>query len=230
MGAQEFGQLVEAERQKRGWTRSKLAVSVGVLDDGSALDATQIRRIVEGTRKLNRDVIERLIDALGLDRAEAWEAALESADLKPPGLTADMLRRLHLVASDDSALAATSANGVIARKVGILPVEQGLGELIRRNRPQLVLAGGTRAGSYGSGQYGPVGPTASLAPLRLIRPAGEATPLHAPHSSEAILRYSTWAPYPGARAYPKLRPPQPRVDRRQRDRRRLRLVPEKVAA
>ena len=90
MGAQEFGQVVEAERLRRGWTRSKLAVVVGILDDGSALDATQIRRIVEGTRKLDHDIVRRLIEALDLDPYEAWPAS----GLIPPRLDAVMLRKL----------------------------------------------------------------------------------------------------------------------------------------
>jgi transcriptional regulator with XRE-family HTH domain len=89
MGAQEFGALIEAERLKRGWTRSKLAVMVGVLDDGSALDATQIRRIVEGIRKLTHELVQRLIAALDLPEEEAWHAA----GLWPPDLTIEDYRR-----------------------------------------------------------------------------------------------------------------------------------------
>jgi transcriptional regulator with XRE-family HTH domain len=148
MGAQEFGQLVEAERLKRRWTRSKLAVTVGILEDGTALDATQIRRIIEGTRKLNRDVIGRLIAALGLDPAEAWEAALESADLKPPGLTVDMLRKLDLVASGSNELTARSVgqtalpvpaelqDAALLRRLGVANLERRRAE--RRRRLRLV--------------------------------------------------------------------------------------------
>jgi transcriptional regulator with XRE-family HTH domain len=146
MGAQEFGQLVEAERLKRRWTRSKLAVTVGILEDGTALDATQIRRIIEGTRKLNRDIIGRLITALGLDPAEAWEAALESADLKPPGLTVDMLRKLDLVASAANELTERYPNAVpipaelddaaLLRRLGVPNLERRRAE--RRRRLRLV--------------------------------------------------------------------------------------------
>ena len=96
MEAQDFGQLVEAERLKRGWTRSKLAVAVGILDDGSALDATQIRRIIEGTRKLDQDTVKRIIDALSLPEEEAWHAS----GLWPPDLDVDSYRRFrhHLAA------------------------------------------------------------------------------------------------------------------------------------
>ncbi len=96
MGAQEFGALVEAERRRKGWTRSKLAVMVGILDDGTALDATQIRRIVEGTRKLDQDTVRRIIQALDLPDEEA-DAAWFASGLWPPGLSVEGYRRFkHL--------------------------------------------------------------------------------------------------------------------------------------
>jgi transcriptional regulator with XRE-family HTH domain len=96
MGAQKFGQLVEAERLKRRWTRSKLAVAVGILEDGTALDATQIRRIIEGTRKLDQDTVQRIIEALDLDEEQAWFLS----GLWPPDLDIDGYRayRHHLAA------------------------------------------------------------------------------------------------------------------------------------
>jgi len=149
MGAQEFGALIEAERLKRGWTRSKLAVMVGVLDDGSALDATQIRRIIDGTRKLDQDIVRRLIRALDLDPGDAWEAALESMNLRPPGLTADMLRKLDAnllaVAGASKHLPGTVRSlrivaGQSARATVAQPPEGDFDELISQLRPKLVLA------------------------------------------------------------------------------------------
>ena len=104
MAAREFGQLIEAERLRRGWTRSKLAVAVGILDDGSALDATQIRRIVQGTRKLDQDIVRRLIEALDLDADLSWHAA----GIWPPDLDVEGYRRFRqrafLNSSDRDAL------------------------------------------------------------------------------------------------------------------------------
>lgn len=99
MGTKEFGQLADAARRQHGYSLARVAVGVGVLPDGGVLNETQVKRILEGRRALDTFLVERLIAVLGLDRADAWEAALESADLKPPGLTADMLRRLDLVAT-----------------------------------------------------------------------------------------------------------------------------------
>lgn len=130
MGAQEFGQLVETERLARGWTRGKLAVAVGILNDGSALDATQIRRIVEGTRKLDQDIVSRLIHALTLNPDTAWHAA----GLWPPDLDVEEYRKLRL---------ASAANGVTARKVAQpLPLDVNATEfaqLIDQNRPRLAV-------------------------------------------------------------------------------------------
>jgi len=90
MGRREFGQMIEAARLERGWTRSKLAAGIGILPDGSALDATQVRRLVEGGRVLDPDLIRRLIELLGLDPAEAWEAS----GVLPPDMTAEDLRAI----------------------------------------------------------------------------------------------------------------------------------------
>jgi transcriptional regulator with XRE-family HTH domain len=121
MQAQEFGQLIEAERLRRGWTRSKLAVAVGILDDGSALDATQVRRIIEGTRKLDPEVVERLTAALHLDPSEAFAAA----QVLPHGFKADHFRKLGFFASQPS---------VVSRGQRALRVPADLAKLIDRNR------------------------------------------------------------------------------------------------
>jgi transcriptional regulator with XRE-family HTH domain len=129
MGTTEFGQLADAARRERGYSLARVAVGIGVLPDGGVLNETQVKRILEGRRSLDRHLIERLIDVLGLDRADAWEAALESADLKPPGLTADMLRKLDLVAA-----------GAMKHSRGTLPVAPELedADLLRRlGVPQL---------------------------------------------------------------------------------------------
>ena len=132
MGARQFGQLIEAERLRRGWTRSKLAVAVGILDDGSALDATQVRRIVEGTRKLDQDTVGRIVEALDLPEDETPEQpsrdrAWHASGIWPPDLDLEGYRRFRQLAS-------TTSDGVTTRKLAVLPVAPGLDELVRRNR------------------------------------------------------------------------------------------------
>ncbi len=96
-----FGELVaEAMRRKR-WGDYHVSAAIGLLPDNKVINNTQIRRIRTGERQhLTRDLVERLIDVLGLDPAEAWAAA----GLLPPGVTADMLRRLELVATTPRAV------------------------------------------------------------------------------------------------------------------------------
>ncbi len=105
MGAREFGQEVEERRLQLGWTRSKLAVAIGILPDGTALDATQVRRLIEGGRRLDSDVVDRIAKALGWDALKA----AEMAGVWPPGLTADMLRKLDVFAGQQPALASAGA-------------------------------------------------------------------------------------------------------------------------
>lgn len=144
-----FAEIIDEAMKRKGWGYNRLSVEIGVLPSGGIFNPTQIRRLRLGERKhMSPELLERLIEVLDLPEDEAYHAA----GLWPPGLNLEEYRRFRH-------LAATSANGVIARKVAILPVDDGLDDQIRR-----------------------------------------------------------------------LRPPRPRVERRLRDRRRLRLVPEKVAA
>lgn len=106
MGRREFGQMIETARMARGWTRSKLAAGIGILPDGSALDATQVRRLVEGGRVLDPDLIYRLINLLELDPAEAWEAS----GVLPPDMTAEDLRAIW----ERAATRAVTAAGRVA--------------------------------------------------------------------------------------------------------------------
>jgi transcriptional regulator with XRE-family HTH domain len=111
MGRKEFGQMIEAARLDRGWTRSKLAAGIGILPDGSALDATQVRRLVEGGRVLDPDLIRQLIKLLDLDPARAWEAS----GLLPPEMTAEDLRAIW---ERQATRAMTAASRVASRRGG----------------------------------------------------------------------------------------------------------------
>jgi hypothetical protein len=93
VGAHEFGRLVEAAMRKQGISQARLAVRVGELPGGRALNDTAVRRIREGGRQLDHFLVSRLIDVLDLDPAEAWA----TAGLWPPDLTAEEYRKLRKV-------------------------------------------------------------------------------------------------------------------------------------
>jgi hypothetical protein len=88
MGAREFGHLVEQAMAKKEMSQARLAVLVGILPEGRVLNETQIRRIREGSRRLDEVLVSRLIGLLDLDPAEAWHAA----GLWPQGLDPEDLR------------------------------------------------------------------------------------------------------------------------------------------
>lgn len=84
-----FADMVDEAMRRKGWGYGRLSVKLGELPDGSILNATQIRRLRRGQRQnLTPELVQRLIDVLDLDAAEAWEAA----GLWPPNLTAEDYR------------------------------------------------------------------------------------------------------------------------------------------
>jgi len=87
----ELGRLVRTAMQSKGLSQGKVAVLVGVFDSDRYLDATQVRLITTGERRPTRGLVERLIEILDLDPAEAWAAA----GLWPPDLDLDEYRRLR---------------------------------------------------------------------------------------------------------------------------------------
>ena len=91
MGAHQFGRLVDRAMIDGGMSQARLAVLVGELPDGRVLNETQVRRIREGSRRLDHTLVARLIEALVLDPAEAWAAA----GLWPPDLELSEYRRLR---------------------------------------------------------------------------------------------------------------------------------------
>ena len=131
MEGQEFGPLVKRAAKAKGLSQGRLGYLL-TDDDGPFIDSSRVRLLYEGKWRLTHETVERLINILAphLDAAEAWAAA----GLLPPGMTADHLRKLHLVASNDRRLVATTSDGVTTRKHPTFPVERGLGDLIRRNR------------------------------------------------------------------------------------------------
>jgi transcriptional regulator with XRE-family HTH domain len=89
MSLEEFGRLVAAGMQAKGIGQGKLAVYIGVLPDGRTLDATQVRHILQGTRRsLDSQLVQRIAEVLDLDALEAhrlagtWPPHLEPEDLR----------------------------------------------------------------------------------------------------------------------------------------------------
>jgi transcriptional regulator with XRE-family HTH domain len=91
MGQVEFGKLVSQRMDQVGISQRRLASRLGELSDGSLFDSTSIRTIREGQRRLNHELVNRLIEILSMDPDEAWAAS----GLLPPGVTAEELRQLR---------------------------------------------------------------------------------------------------------------------------------------
>jgi transcriptional regulator with XRE-family HTH domain len=92
MSLEEFGRLVAAGMQAKGIGQGKLAVYIGVLPDGRTLDATQIRHIMQGTRRsLDSQLVQRIAEVLELDALEAHRLA----GTWPLGLSPDDVSELQ---------------------------------------------------------------------------------------------------------------------------------------
>lgn len=130
MEVQDFGPLVKRAAKAKGISQGRLGYLL-TDDEGPFIDSSRVRLLYEGKWRLTHATVERLIDLLApyLDPAEAWTAS----GLLPPGVTADMLRKLDLVGAHGNGLTAryTSGPGQPARQVQ-MPAE--VVELIRRNR------------------------------------------------------------------------------------------------
>jgi len=90
VGAFEFGQYIDRTIRDKGWPQGLVAVKIGTLPDGRYFNDKGIERIRTGGRRLDHMLVERLIEVLDLDPAEAWSAA----GLLPPEITAEELRTL----------------------------------------------------------------------------------------------------------------------------------------
>ena len=89
MSAKEFGALMERRMAELGISQNRLASRLGELEDGRIFDATQVRLIREGRRRLDHVLVQRLIELLAMDEAQAWAAA----GLWPPDLDLEGYRR-----------------------------------------------------------------------------------------------------------------------------------------
>src|SRR5262245_19970986 len=102
--------------EERGMSQAQLGrrVTKRLADPDRGLDSTQIRLVIQGRRRLDEALVEAFIDVLGLDPYAAWEAALDTAGLKPPGFTAEGYRSFVLAgqagASGHAAFPSTGSN------------------------------------------------------------------------------------------------------------------------
>lgn len=104
MSAQKFGNYVGRRMAELGISQNRLASRLGELSDGRVFDATQIRMIREGRRRLDEELVGKLVDLLQMDRAEAWFLA----GLWPPDLDLATYRSMR-ERRKDRELEATSA-------------------------------------------------------------------------------------------------------------------------
>jgi transcriptional regulator with XRE-family HTH domain len=106
MAAPEFGDYLEEARRRRGWSLARVAIEIGVLSDERVFNETQVKRLLEGRRLLDAEIVQRSIEALDLDPPTAWE----KAGLWPPGLTAEQLRKVTRPAVPALATAASATS------------------------------------------------------------------------------------------------------------------------
>jgi transcriptional regulator with XRE-family HTH domain len=109
MDAHDFGRLVAQARRQGGYSKSELARQLGRLpESGRVFDAAGITRIERGGPvRVDRELVDRLVEVLGLDPFEAYEAA----DLRPEGFTAEDHR-------DFAAVGGAAASAAFVQAVG----------------------------------------------------------------------------------------------------------------
>lgn len=127
MNGQEFGPLVKRAARAKGLSQGRLGYLL-TDDDGPFIDSSRVRLLYEGKWRLTHATVERLIDLLApyLDPAEAWAAS----GLLPPGVDADMLRRLDLFASRTPVAAGTGRTALKGQYVQSPAYAHDLGKLI----------------------------------------------------------------------------------------------------
>ena len=98
-----FGELLAEAMDRKGWGDYHVSAAIGLLPGNKVINNTQIRRIRVGERQnLSRELVQRLIEVLDLDEAEAWHAA----GMWPPDLDVQGYRQFR-----QHALAAVGATG-----------------------------------------------------------------------------------------------------------------------
>jgi transcriptional regulator with XRE-family HTH domain len=79
-----FGRLMKAGMDRKRITQRRLGRMLSVDPEGPIYDATTIRMIQQGERRLTHELVATIVDLLELDWAEAWAAS----GLLPPDVNA----------------------------------------------------------------------------------------------------------------------------------------------
>lgn len=93
MGAVEFGRLVDAARNQRDWSYGRLGFEIGLLPSGKVLNEAQVGRILDGQRRLDQWMVERLVAVFEWDE-EAEARAWHAAGVQHPDATLDDYREI----------------------------------------------------------------------------------------------------------------------------------------
>jgi hypothetical protein len=100
-----FAELVDRTARQAGLNDYQLSGAIGLLPSKRIYSPKQVGRLRRGqVRHVDRELVDRLIDVLDLDRFDAYEAA----DLRPEGFTADDHRSFALAAQGHAAEAAST--------------------------------------------------------------------------------------------------------------------------
>jgi hypothetical protein len=85
--------MVDRAARERNLNDYQLSAAIGLMPGNRVCSPKQVARIRAGEQvNFRADLVQRLIDVLELDPAEAWQLA----GVWPPGLTAEQLRELGL--------------------------------------------------------------------------------------------------------------------------------------
>lgn len=86
-----FGSLMREGLRRTGISQGKLGGRISDFEHGPVYDASAIRMLMSGQRRLNHTIVTQIIEILDLDWAEAWAAS----GLLPPEVDAAGLERIR---------------------------------------------------------------------------------------------------------------------------------------
>lgn len=86
-----FGHLMREGLRRTGISQGKLGGRISDFEHGPVYDASAIRMLMSGQRRLTHKIVAQIIDILGLDWAEAWAAS----GLLPPDVSAAELELIQ---------------------------------------------------------------------------------------------------------------------------------------
>ena len=130
-----FGELIRRKLAEHELSQSELARwLIRHLPEDYYFDATAVRLMLVGKRRLDEPVLELLCQRLGIDRAEAYKAL----GIWPPDLTIEGYRRFRSVAGDgegkrrkaaDRRRASSARNTAFAVGATCIPLAAALADL-----------------------------------------------------------------------------------------------------